>query len=390
MYSDEKLEVEQEVEVDIHPISKWKRILIFLGDFMLHFMLSLILFVIAIQPLANLISNNKKRTQEINTQEEIRDDILYGNELLFYSEEYPRYSYSQNFYFTFYRWLSYYVLDEAVSSETPYYAHIEENEIFAHYYSANKATYINLLKTQDKDTYFSIDSENNITMLGEYRIELRYFFIPNESLSKTGQKYFKALSNTYVILYKTMLEDILDNDLTYTIDGVEYSYITASNRIDSLNNANRWVVSIGSIVAYVIGWGVIYLLIPLISKFGRTPTMMILKAERVGMNNLMILRRGEVALTSAYSLFIGMGSIPFIPVTYTNWSLITMIKIPVLSYLALLAVLMALVSLFIIIFNNFNRSLSDLLSRSVMVLSEDLDEVERKKNELKPQYGIRR
>ena len=60
MYSDEKLEVEQEVEADIHPISKWKRILIFLGDFMLHFMLSLILNTIE-----EVIATEKKVTTKV-------------------------------------------------------------------------------------------------------------------------------------------------------------------------------------------------------------------------------------------------------------------------------------------------------------------------------------
>ena len=58
MYSDEKIKKEEPVELEIHPLSKWKRILLFLADYFIGFICAFILVNVAVMPLASLITNS--------------------------------------------------------------------------------------------------------------------------------------------------------------------------------------------------------------------------------------------------------------------------------------------------------------------------------------------
>jgi len=84
MYSIDKQLEEQKnkpVEIDIHPVSKWKRILVYLGDMMFCFIAAFVIFNCVTYPLATVIApyDSEKSLQAAKD----RDSVLYDNKILF-------------------------------------------------------------------------------------------------------------------------------------------------------------------------------------------------------------------------------------------------------------------------------------------------------------------
>ncbi len=53
-------EVTEQKFIDIHPLSKWKRLLVFLGDYFIAFIASFILFNLVVFPSAKIICDTEK------------------------------------------------------------------------------------------------------------------------------------------------------------------------------------------------------------------------------------------------------------------------------------------------------------------------------------------
>ena len=379
MYSIEQQQLEEQnkpIEINLHPISKWKRLLVFLGDFFITFFISFLLLNVMVNPIASKVTNAGSRGEQAKEAERIRDDVLYGNELLFYKDkESNKYDYDSNLKYTYKRWLSYFTLD---AMQDEYGPDIKNEVIFTYYHNipdrVNDITYYNVYKQEnDSLKYFDIE-DNNISLKNEYKEMMKIAFIPNETLGKDEDKVYTNLSSLFAKLYRVVMEDIMEKDLQF--EG--HSFGEYQNIITSLAKYDGWTVSICILISYVLSWAIVFIIFPLIVKNGRTPTMLIMKIERIGVNNLNLLSKLEYVLCSGYSLILCMGFLVFLPLTYGS-SFIYAISYPLLSIFSLAAAVFCLISFFFIMFNSFNRSLMDLCSRSVLISRDDLDELIRAK-----------
>ena len=285
---------------------------------------------------------------------------------------------NDNISYTYDCWLSYYVLDEAVDPNNPEFKHDLSNEViytFYHEIRHDDTTYIDLYTKQNvKYDYFVKDDEvgnTNFILKNEYREMLVYHFQPGESLGTNGKEVYDNLSNIFTIFYRTIMEDVLKNDLTYE----NKSYIELNNRLSELMLADRWIFATCIIISFVISFSLIYVMCPLIKQSGKTPTMYIMKIERVGINNLSKLKSIDIFLSYIYNFFLSMPFLLFLPITYSGYSFIYALTLPIIPYASLLGSLLLIASLIITLVHPMNRSLSDLLSRSVLITTGDLDNV---------------
>ena len=92
----------------------------------------------------------------------------------------------------------------------------------------------------------------------------------------------------------------LKKDLTY--GGV--SYLQKKSEYESLVNYDHWMMTTCILVSYVISFGVVYLLIPLLNPTGKTIGMRIIKAERVDRNKLSTLRKKITLLLLIFKFFL--------------------------------------------------------------------------------------
>lgn len=364
------------VEIDLHPISKWKRILVYLGDLFISFILAVFFISLVVMPIASIFV--KPKTQEAVAAEHITDDILYEHELLFYKTpenvgKFPKYDFDADLRYTYNRFLSFYVFDDETSlnPDYPEYAHFLSNEVVYHYYHDIKSddiTYYDLFKNHEKGYNLFDITDTSVTLKSEVKTELRTFFKPNETLGSKGQEYYDSISDIFSALYSMVIKDIKQYDLK---DSHGNSYIAQQDIISKISSNYYLTVAVCAGISYLLAWALVHLVYPLINSAGRTPTMSIMKVDRLGYRNLMALSKGEVALVSSYFFLMDMPYVMFLSLSYTTF--IFIFKVPVLPILSIFAFVLALVSLFIILFSSFNRSLTDLFSQSVMVPSEEVD-----------------
>lgn len=386
MYSDE-LQKQKQVEIDLHPIKKWKRVLLYLGDMMSTFILGVLLLNIIVMPIASRITSTSSK--EAIAAEDARNDILYEHELLFYKDEtpaYKQYNFDGNLKYTFNRFLAYYVFDEGeptLDDRYPEYVHQANNEVIWTYFNNirhDEAKYYDIFENNNKQyKHFEI-SGSSIVLKQEVRDELRVHYKPKESMGSKGQTYFEQLNDLFAALYGSVIGDIKVNDLAGS-DGKTFMYY--QNIITRVSNSYYTTVAITTGISFVIAWAITKLLIPLVNKSGHTITASIMKIDRLGMNNLMPLSKSEIALSSVFSLVSELPIIAFIPLSYI--SLIYIFKIPFIPILAIATALLVIISLFIILFSGFNRSGIDMLSKTVCVSSEEVDGIIKAKETLMEQ-----
>lgn len=376
MYNLDNQKNNEIIEINLHPINKWKRILLYLGDMFISFIIGVIFMSVMVMPIASIFV--KPKTEEAVNAEKICDDILYENKLLFYKTEervgkYPKYDFDANLRYTFNRFLSFYVFDDqtSINPEYPEYCHLNENETLYHYYHDIKSddiTYYSLFNAHASSYNLFDLNDTNIKLKDEIKEELITFFKPNETLGSRGQTYYDNISDIYSAVFSMVIRDIREVDLK---DSNGNSYNTNQNIITKISNDYYITVAICGAISYLLAWLIVHIVYPLINPSGRTITMSIMKVDRLGYSNLMPLLKKEVALLSSYFFLLDMPYVMFLSLSYTTFLYI--FKVPVLPMMSIISLLVVIVSLFIILFNPFNRSLSDLLSQSVMVSSEEVD-----------------
>lgn len=362
------------VEVDIHPISKWKRMLLYLGDMFISFIAAVFLMNVLVMPVCSAIT--KPNTEKAIAAEHKRDEILYENKILFFKEEstnFPKYDLDANLKYTSNRFIAYYVFDSDQSLDPyyPEYSHISDNEVFWTYYHrirSDDLTYYDLFEKHNKEANLFVIEGTNISLKEEVINEIKVYFKPGETLGSKGQTYFDQLNELFSALYGCVTKDIYEKDL---YDSAGNSFKINQQIVTEINENYYTVMAICSSISFVLAWAIVRIVYPLINKSNHTPTMSIMKVDRLGYRNLLPLSKGETVLTSAYYLAFDLPYIMFVPLSFIT--MIYALKIPVLPILSLMSLLLVVCSLIIILVNSFNRSAVDIFSQSVLIPSEEVD-----------------
>lgn len=359
---------EQKKEVEIFPLSKGKRIVAFLADFFLVFVISFAFFHLALYPLSAFSTNLYNEQEDCLKAQKDRDQVLYGNSLLFYEEGKSNAepsSFSQNLSYTG----KLYVMALAGKATADY-------DVFRHFFvdiRGKESEYPSWVKSQDEKTQFFSYSPK-VELLPRYVEEFSPFFETGNTPSKQGEEdYEKFQKEFFLPCYSSLMKDILENDLTY--QGI--SYVAKQNQVASFSQkANRVVVWSASI-SYLLSCALIFIVVPLISKTRKTLGMIFLRRERVVTATLMPIKRRYLPLLFLYGVFFNAGLLFLLP-----WPIITfneLFSLPALWALSLISLLLDLVSLFFVLFDSFDRTLMDRLMRITMLDEESMDAIYRSK-----------
>lgn len=368
---------EEKKVIELNPLSKWKRILLSLGDFFICFIISFALFNLAVFPLAKLICHTEDRSNQVQKLEEQANDLLINSGIIVKS---VGDSFEEHVNYTFKVFLSYYAFNEETPSETyPRYGHKIENEVIRTYFiniKGDESNYIYYFKEVNIDGMFSIgDTADSITLLSDYKT-----LLSTELLEVTDEEnYSTAMTNfrDHVfarLFYLKVYKDIQSND--FVKDGVSYNALL--NKGKKIMESLQWVASISVIIAIILAWSIVYLIYPLINGYRRTMTMSILKADKLKTGALSFIDRKNVLLQSFYYFLLALSPSIILPVLYFGISY--SFNLPLLFILSVISLLLAFVSLFVILFNQYNRSGSDLLTFTVVVPTSEIDRIYREQN----------
>lgn len=373
---EEVLEEKQKV-VDIQPITKGKRVLVFLADFFLMFILTFVFFNALVMPLSNIMTLSTTRSEESNAAAEVQYGILYNQKVLFHENASDIYYYNANVEYTMNCFLSYYCFEDSDSlSEHPQYGHNIDNEVIRHFYfdiRNDKDAYLSQISDFNKENNYFIVNGDEISLIDEVKANIKLSFFSPKDMSKDGEKMLANMQNGFMNFYASVFKDIKKNDITYNGN----SYLEKQAIVDAAESFFQWHLVIASIISYLLSLLVYYLIIPFIHKDNRTLAMMMMRVTRIGTNNIYLLNNVENFLQFIYMLVFNIPIIFFMPMTYAAFTYL--FSIPLLPGLLFIGLFIQLISLIFIIATPLNQSLCDMLSRSLIIKNDDLDEIYRAK-----------
>ena len=150
------MEKEEKI-IELNPLSKGKRMLVFLGDFFITFIFSFILFNLASFPLAKVSFNTEEKANQITLNEEAANDVLIKKGIIF-PDTLKTNDFVEYVNYTFKVFLSYYTYDEtSVDSSNPQFGHKDENEVIRHYLvdiKGDTKAYLDAFNLENHDQYF--------------------------------------------------------------------------------------------------------------------------------------------------------------------------------------------------------------------------------------------
>ena len=359
----------QEQVVEISPLSKGRRALAFLAEFFLTFILGISLFHLAVYPLGRLSVGYEEKAKTSLSAQKNRDYVLYGNKLLFYTaiDKQEVGDFTANLEYTFKAYLYQYVKQK---EEINVRYDDVQGEIFATYYGTKlNEFYVSL---GGADTYFNLGE--TITLKQLYVDEFMHAFIRGDELSAQGQAdYDDFQTKVFLKGYNTMLDDIVKTDLTY--EGISYAKEHAV--VTSFIALEKNLVLASALIAYSLSAIILGLICPMFIKRRRTLAMLLMRNERLNAERLVLLKRKWTALYAVYYFAFNMAGVFFIPLGIFDF--ISLFSLPVLLPISLLSLALILGSGIFMLFEPFNRTLSDRLTGSVMVSEATLDDIYRAK-----------
>ena len=375
----ESNEVNQEKKtIDVVPLTKGRRILLFLADFFLNFILSFIILNVLVVPLGKVFTNYNARNSAYESNITKRATVLYDNGVVIDSGDVDKGNVMYNVSFSYYCYLSYYCYDEETPPNMTHdqFGHKEKNEVIRHYFIDiinDEAKYISFLSTYKVSKYFTITG-SVLSLNEEYKAQIAPYFKKGEEASNTGKGYIDSIEREiFYPLYSEVMNSIEKIDL---ISG-DYSYNELTKDIKAYDSYYKTFIIVTAFTAFFLSTVVLYLIIPIFNENKRTISMMIMKIDRISFDRLTLVKKYECIISTIYALVTNMLAVFFIPMLQA--SIYDLFNIPVLYVFGLLSIVFMLGSLIFLLFNAYNRTIFDFLTRTVYIKSEELDKSYRAK-----------
>lgn len=345
--------------VDIHPIRRFSRFLVHFCDMLLNFFLSLLLFSVLFFPVGNKIIGYDSISQDSKINREKMADVLFDNGLLSYQEQGEEFTLSMTYSSKCY--LSGFLKDETGS------------DYFRHYFVdllKDEPSYLEFYR-KNGTTYFIVTDK--VVMKEDVQALLLPSLDEKDTLSSQGSQTYRRFTESFFPnLYSALVKDLLSNDKISSQNPL-YQYRLSKGKIDANQNRQDWIISISTYLSYLVSTLLCFLLIPMVSKRGKTLSMMCFRVEHVGKDNLRILKRRERLLSYVFCLVFNLSPLMLIPSLYIDFA--TLFSIPGLLTFSLIGLVLALISFVFMCFNDLGRTLSDFLTKSVFISKDDLEKL---------------
>ena len=342
------------------------RILAYLLDFALTFIISILLFNVVIFQISRPIISYDNFIEENQQIEKGIFDLLYEHELLFYDEDEDsdKYTFNDAISDTFYHFVEFLVKNDEESSKY---------DVFYNYYIDIKnedISFLNNLKIEYLSPFFEKDIyliNGSVSLKKEYIDEFNLLFLDQEMNIK-GYEDYGDLSISFVNLYQKILEDIKVNDLVSIKN--ETTYLNLRNKInfnDKLINDNYFYCSLISFFSTTL---LLFLIYPLFSKKHESFGEVTLKLERIKEKDGSYIKRIEVIYIFLIKTIECLPVIFFIPLFKISFTLYS-------SYLALyiiplIGVLFLIVNIIFIYTNKTRRGFLESISKTNLVKEDTL------------------
>ncbi len=354
--------------LDVYPIKKGKRVLLFLCDLIIAFFISFVFYTAAVVPISEAATNlNARREGSIQARLD-RNSVLEDNLLLY--KQYDTQELEYKVAYTCEQYARHYS-GNAVKVTSP--------DIFHHFFFDVRnlsSSYIIEVKKCDSVGFFEVnEQEKTLTLKETYRATFNQGFAEGGAFTDEGKKIYDSFYRTYFLnMYGEMLLDIQKNDLNSTVAG-KSSYNTYQGIVDAYQELFRNTVVVDCYISMFLGVSICYLIIPVFNRNRKTISMFFMRVEKVYKNNFEIKSRASLFANFVYQLALNATLLFFIPMISVDFayifSLISIVPI------AAAGLVIQIVSLIILLFDEYNRPLSDKFSNTIMISTDTLEDIYR-------------
>ncbi len=362
-------EEQEQKTLDLYPLSKGKRVLLYLADLFICGILALILFHLAVYPASSAIYGYQDKLTSLRQSQKDRDHVLYGNQILFYDaatsgEDVS--SFSVNLGYTCKQYVGYWT----VGLEEKY-------DIFATYaisIRADQGQYEKFFSVNDKagKWFEAVEGERKLKSI--YAEEWKPLFNEHDTISAKGQADYEDFQNHFFLAcYNDVINDIMQKDLLF--EGI--SYKTNQENVTRIWKEMELLTVLCVYGAYVISWLLCFLLVPFVNRNHKTLGMLILRRERVDSWTLSVLKKRRVALWLPYQFALNAIPLIFLPLPAVSFN--ELFSLPTLLPVSLISLALVLGSLVFMLINDYNRTLGDFLTGSTTLDEASLEEIYRSK-----------
>jgi len=353
-------------QFDLYPAKKGRRVLITISDILITLIVSLFVFEIIVMQIDKPIIGYNDIQIEIYNLEVDRRDLLVEKNLLTKSEK--DYDFSADLELTAENYIKFYTLENEEDKKYDvlynYFVILENKDI----------NYLNSLLIEKCPSYF--DSEKT-TVLGTYALKSQYkdYFTPNftpgDEMSETAKGLYSTFKETdFLSLYQTIISNISLNENILDSKNHYFSYYT--KEVGNHNDFIKKTYVICSYITYVFTSLILYLLIPLLNKKGRTVSEIILKVERINVSKMKHLKKKYVLLEFLINFLESLSIIVFIP--SISLGIEGIFSFPLLYGASLVSLVFLLASLIILLVNQYAKSIKEFATNSLCVDTSSMDE----------------
>ena len=353
--------------IDIYTTKVTRRILVFLADIFLCLILSICLNELVINPIARSIINYENVINDSTLYSENRSNVLIDNNLLFQISP-SNYNFNENIVYTSKQYIRYYVMGDNENYDViyNYFITIKNEDI----------TYLNNLLISNCSDYFNKDI---YTSLGTYSLKeeiknlIKPYYTPGDKISSEGESLYNELQKqVFLSLYSLVIRDIQECDLSSPNNINLLSYNTYTNLININNDKINLTYTIDSFISFFLSVTVLFFVIPFTNKKGQTLSEKILKIEHVDKNTLKYPKKRFIFVLGLFNTLNSTCLILFIPMISLGFS--EVFSLNYLFAITLVGIVFILIELILVSFTNFNQSLKELGTNSIVVDSSTMDE----------------
>lgn len=350
-------------QFDIYPTKKSRRILVTISDIFITLISAVFIFELVVMQIAKpIIKYNDVQTRIYNNGVK-RRDLLAFNEILFKSDE--EYDFSKDLENTAINYIEFQIKND---EETKKY-----DVLFTYFVDLKKenTSKINEMIIDKCTPYFD---KNSLTITGTYRLSKDYldyfspYFEEGNEMSSIGKNYFDSFKEKeFLKLYQEILIDITNNELVKDSNNNTFSYYSNLISNDETYLKNTYIFC--SYISFLVAALILYLIVPLTNKKGRTLSEIILKIERINIKKMNYLKKSYVLVEFLFNLLESLVIIIFVP-----YITLQFYGISLLYGGAIISLLFLLTQLIILLINEYSKTLKEIATNSLCIDSSLMDD----------------